>query len=95
MSLSRIPNAPFSTPTTPQLLFRHPAHSLQPINAQHSQSRTNSHSFFAGAKSKVKKAASNVVVLDNANFDKYVKDTSKDVLVEFYAPVRIRKENGE
>jgi protein disulfide-isomerase A6 len=40
----------------------------------------------SGAKSKSKKAASNVVILDNANFDKYVLDSSKDVLVEFYAP---------
>jgi len=41
----------------------------------------------SGAKSKTKKsAASNVVVLDSSNFDKVVKDTSKDVLVEFYAP---------
>lgn len=46
------------------------------------------HSYsFKGVKSKLKKAASNVVVLDNANFDKIVKDSSKDVLVEFYAPV--------
>ena len=40
-----------------------------------------------GAKSKVKKPVSNVVVLDSANFDTIVKDSSKDVLVEFYAPV--------
>lgn len=40
----------------------------------------------SGAKSKLKKAASNVVVLDGSNFDKIVKDSSKDVLVEFYAP---------
>jgi len=40
----------------------------------------------SGAKSKTKKTVSNVVVLDNSNFDKYVKDSSKDVLVEFYAP---------
>lgn len=39
-----------------------------------------------GAKSKVKKAPTSVVVLDNVNFDKIVKDTNKDVLVEFYAP---------
>ena len=31
-------------------------------------------------------AASNVVVLTQANFDKVVKDSSKHVLVEFYAP---------
>jgi protein disulfide-isomerase A6 len=40
----------------------------------------------SGARSKLKKAASNVVVLDNSNFDKIVLDSSKDVLVEFYAP---------
>lgn len=40
----------------------------------------------SGAKGKTKKVASNVVVLDSQNFDKIVKDTSKDVLVEFYAP---------
>jgi protein disulfide-isomerase-like protein len=40
----------------------------------------------SGAKSKVKKPVSNVVVLDSANFDTIVKDSSKDVLVEFYAP---------
>jgi len=41
----------------------------------------------SGARSKTKKAAaSNVVVLDSHNFDKIVKDSSKDVLVEFYAP---------
>jgi len=39
-----------------------------------------------GARSKVKKVTSNVVVLDSANFDKVVLDSSKDVLVEFYAP---------
>jgi len=40
----------------------------------------------SGAKSKVKKTASNVVILDGSNFDKVVNDASKDVLVEFYAP---------
>jgi len=40
----------------------------------------------SGARSKVKKAASSVVVLDNSNFEKIVLDTNKDVLVEFYAP---------
>jgi protein disulfide-isomerase A6 len=40
----------------------------------------------SGAKSKVKKVATNVVVLDATNFDKVVLDSSKDVLVEFYAP---------
>jgi len=39
-----------------------------------------------GIKSKIKKAASNVVVLTPSNFDAIVKDTTKDVLVEFYAP---------
>jgi protein disulfide-isomerase A6 len=40
----------------------------------------------SGAKGKSKKAVSNVVILDNANFDKFVLDSNKDVLVEFYAP---------
>jgi protein disulfide-isomerase A6 len=40
----------------------------------------------AGVKGKVATAASEVVVLTPANFDKIVKDTTKDVLVEFYAP---------
>jgi len=40
----------------------------------------------SGAKGKFKKTVSNVVVLDDRNFDKIVKDTNKDVLVEFYAP---------
>jgi len=43
----------------------------------------NSHS---GAKGRVKKAASAVVDLTDSNFNKIVMDTSKDVLVEFYAP---------
>jgi len=40
----------------------------------------------AGTKARVKKAPSYVVDLDEANFDKIVLDSSKDVLVEFYAP---------
>jgi len=40
----------------------------------------------AGTNARVKKAASNVVELTSANFDKIVLDSSKDVLVEFYAP---------
>jgi len=40
----------------------------------------------AGTKAKVKKASSDVVVLTDANFDKVVMDSDKDVLVEFYAP---------
>jgi protein disulfide-isomerase A6 len=40
----------------------------------------------AGTKARVKKAPSFVVDLDEANFDKIVLDSSKDVLVEFYAP---------
>jgi len=39
-----------------------------------------------GLKGKIKKAVSAVVDLDNNNFDKIVKDSNKDVLVEFYAP---------
>jgi len=38
------------------------------------------------ARLRVVKAPSNVVDLDGSNFDKIVKDPSKDVLVEFYAP---------
>jgi len=40
----------------------------------------------AGTRVKTKKAATNVEVLTDANFDKIVMDSSKDVLVEFYAP---------
>jgi protein disulfide-isomerase A6 len=40
----------------------------------------------AGTNARIKKAASNVVDLNDNNFDKIVKDSSKDVLVEFYAP---------
>jgi len=40
----------------------------------------------AGTNVKVKKAATNVQVLTDSNFDKIVLDGSKDVLVEFYAP---------
>jgi len=40
----------------------------------------------AGTNAKVKKAATDVTDLDDANFDSIVLDSSKDVLVEFYAP---------
>jgi protein disulfide-isomerase A6 len=49
---------------------------------------------FAGARSKAKKSTSNVVVLDSANFDKIVLDSSKDVLVEFYAPVSTKRDES-
>jgi len=39
-----------------------------------------------GTNLKVKQAPSAVVTLDDSNFDAIVKDSSKDVLVEFYAP---------
>jgi len=39
-----------------------------------------------GARARVKKAPSNVVVLTPENFDSIALDSSKDVLVEFYAP---------
>lgn len=40
----------------------------------------------AGTKARVKKAPSYVVDLDDSNFDTIVLDSSKDVLVEFFAP---------
>jgi len=40
----------------------------------------------AGTRARVKKAPSHVVDLTPANFDKVALDTSKDVLVEFFAP---------
>jgi len=40
----------------------------------------------AGTNAKIKKAPSDVVDLDDSNFDKIVQDSTKDVLVEFYAP---------
>jgi protein disulfide-isomerase A6 len=40
----------------------------------------------AGTNGRIKKAASNVITLDDSNFDKIVMDSNKDVLVEFYAP---------
>jgi len=39
-----------------------------------------------GLRGKLKAAATAVTVLDDANFDAIVKDATKDVLVEFYAP---------
>lgn len=39
-----------------------------------------------GASGRVKVAPTDVVVLDDDNFDKIVMDANKDVLVEFYAP---------
>jgi len=40
----------------------------------------------AGTTARVKKAATNVVILTDSTFDKIVMDGTKDVLVEFYAP---------
>lgn len=40
----------------------------------------------AGTRAKINKPPSDVVDLDDTNFDSIVKDSSKDVLVEFYAP---------
>jgi len=40
----------------------------------------------SNARLRIVKAPSNVVDLDSSNFDRIVKDTTKDVLVEFYAP---------
>jgi len=39
-----------------------------------------------GSNVRIKKAPTSVVVLNSKNFDKVVLDSSKDVLVEFYAP---------
>lgn len=40
----------------------------------------------AGSRAKISKPPSDVVDLDDGNFDSVVMDASKDVLVEFYAP---------
>jgi len=40
----------------------------------------------AGTNARLKKAATDVVVLTDENFDRIVMDGTKDVLVEFYAP---------
>jgi len=40
----------------------------------------------SGTNARIKKAASNVVDLTDENFDSIVKDSTKDVLVEFFAP---------
>jgi len=40
----------------------------------------------SNARIRIVKAPSNVIDLDNSNFDRIVKDSNKDVLVEFYAP---------
>jgi len=47
---------------------------------------TNFVSTKSGAKGSVKKSVSSVVDLNPSNFDQVVKDPTKDVLVEFYAP---------
>jgi len=39
-----------------------------------------------GSRGRIKKAASNVVTLTTSSFDSVVLDSSKDVMVEFYAP---------
>ena len=43
---------------------------------------------FPGSRGRVKKAPSFVVDLDRTNFDKIVKDPTRNVLVEFYAPCK-------
>ncbi len=48
-------------------------------------SHENDH-YVTGTQGKVTAAPSEVVVLTPTNFDKVLLDTSKDVLVEFYAP---------
>lgn len=40
----------------------------------------------AGSRAKISKPPSDVVDLDDSNFDSVVMDANKDVLVEFYAP---------
>ena len=40
----------------------------------------------AGSRAKISKPPSDVIDLDDSNFDSVVMDTNKDVLVEFYAP---------
>jgi len=40
----------------------------------------------SGTNARVAKAPSDVIILDNSNFDSIVLDTKKHVLVEFYAP---------
>jgi len=40
----------------------------------------------AGTHARIKEAPSNTVILTDDNFDKIVKDSNKNVLVEFYAP---------
>ena len=44
-----------------------------------------------GSRGLIKKASSFVVDLDRTNFDKIVKDPTKNVLVEFYAPCKLHK----
>lgn len=43
-----------------------------------------------GTRGRIKKAPSFVVELDGDNFDSIVKDPTKNVLVEFYAPCKTR-----
>ena len=42
----------------------------------------------SGARGFIKKPASAVVQLDSSNFDSIALDSTKDVLVEFYAPCK-------
>ena len=48
-----------------------------------------------GSRGRVKKASSAVVDLTVDNFDSIVKDPTKNVLVEFFAPCEYREEVGE
>ena len=50
------------------------------------------HSHISGTRGRVKKAASAVVDLTTENFDSIVKDPTKNVLVEFYAPCECRED---
>lgn len=53
-----------------------------------SQSSLSLHPIPPGSRSSVKKVLSDVVDLNDDNFDKIVMDSANNVLVEFYAPCK-------